>query len=400
MPVGTSRGRCAPAHAHILSPAAGDWRSRGAAPWRTLTGRGHFGFARKGSLALALACWFAGATLSAILNWQTPQVLLTYGSVFVVGAAIFVALSGLTFTRRDLDIAVAGLAAGALVPLIAGLLGFVAEWGMPDLPTAMSAYRDVVRMTLYEAATFGNRGNTAAFLVLLTPILMLTTLDGRRPLALRIFSAATLVVVACNLAILQVRAAFVAMTLATLCVWIFRFGIRRLPWLAAALASAWILFGAVDPEFGLRLSGQMMPVLTVDADGDTSVDQRLQAIGEGWQIFERHWLLGIGPGGALTRHTQDSAHQFQVQQAMEIGIFGLVGSTLFSLSVLWTLIRTLAFRRSDRDDLRFAMVIGPAAYVVYAMLANAAFNLGTLNVWTVLTVSMLALAPPLDANLS
>ena len=366
--------------------------------WRLASARYRFVFGHKGGLNVALGCWFAGATLSTILNWQTPEVLVTYTSVFVVGAAIFVGLSGVVLSADELDVAVIGLAAGALVPLVAGLAAFVAEWGTPDLPTALSAYRDVMRMALYEAATFGNRGNTAAFLVLLAPILLLTSIDPRKRGWLRAFCAVTLLLVACNLAILQVRAAFVALTVAVVCVWTFRLGVRRVPWLVAVLASAWFLFAAADPDFGLRLQEQMLPVLTVDTDADASVDQRVQAIEEGWRIFERNWAFGIGPGGALSKHPQDSAHQFQVQEAMEIGVLGLVGSTLFSISVLVALGRTMFRRRDPADEIRFAMLIGPASYVIYAILANVAMGFSSINVWTVLTASMLALAPPFDAR--
>jgi len=368
--------------------------------WRLASTESRFRFANKSGLAVALGCWFAGATLSAILNWQTPQVFVTYCTVFLTGAAIFVALSGVTLTEGAYEVAVAGLAAGALVPLVGGILAFFAEWGMPDIPTAMSAYRDVLRMSLYETATFGNRGNTAAFLVVLTPILLLTLLDARRRTSLRALCGLVLTLVACNLVILQVRAAFVALSFAVVCVWIFRLGARRLPVLVATLGIVWVVFATADPDFAARISGQMLPVLTVDTDADASVDQRVMAIQEGWHIFEQHWILGIGPGGALTKHPQDSAHQFQVQQAMEAGVLGLVGSSLFTLSVLFALGRTMMRRRGARDDLRFAMLIGPAAYVVYAIIANATLGFSTVNVWTVLNASMLALAPSFDSSAS
>lgn len=362
--------------------------------WRFLTGRLAFALSNERGIPIALGCWFVGATLSVILNWHTPQVLVTYCSVFVVGALVFGALYRVSLSPASLDVAIAGLALGAMVPLVAGLLAFAAEWGMPDLPTALSAYRDVLRMALYEAATFGNRGNTAAFLVLLTPVITLTVIDARKRLVLRLVCALTLALVVANLAILQVRAAFVALALALVCVWMFRLGVRRLPLLVASVAIAWASITAVDPDFGWRLRGEMVPVLIVDTESDASVEQRVQAIQEGWRIFERNWLLGIGPGASSSRHQQDSAHQFQVQQAMETGVLGLVGSTLFSLYVLIGLARSLVRRRAEIDDLRFALLIGPAAYIAYAVLANATLGFGTVNVWTVLTASMVALTPP------
>ncbi len=60
---------------------------------------------------------------------------------------------------------------------------------------------------------------------------------------------------------------------------------------------------------------------------------RTDAMKEGLGIANRHWLVGIGPGAALSLHTQTSAHQLQVQQFMETGVIGLVGSTLLALGV-------------------------------------------------------------------
>lgn len=355
--------------------------------------------ANKCGLTVGLACWFFGATLSCLLNWKTDEVLLTYCAVFLCGAAIFVALSGVSLSSAHLDIAIVGLAIGSMFPLINGLLAFAGEWGVPDMTTAVSAYKNVLRMHSYEEITFGNRGNTAAFIVILAPMLLSILLDKRKRRALRAFCAVTLIPVALNLLVLQVRAAFLTLLAALVIVWVFRCGIRRLPVLFMALVLGWLLLFKFQPEVGSMLTDEILPVITADTEGDTSVQGRADAIKEGWQIAERHWLLGIGPGGALTIHSRDSAHQFQVQQAMETGILGLIGATLFSFGVLAALFRTVVRgRRDEVNDIRFLLLIGPASYVTYSIMANAALNSGSLNTWTVLIASMLALMPPFSAR--
>jgi hypothetical protein len=331
-----------------------------------------------------------------ILNRHTPEVGITYVTVFVCGCAVFVALSGLTATTRSLDLAFVGLAIGSLVPMVIGLTTFVRDWGVPDVLTTVSAYRDVLRMASYESATFGNRGNTAAFLVILAPVLVSLLLDGRKRLALRALCAVTLLPLILNLIILQVRAAFVSLLVMLVLIWTFRFGVRRLPLLLIAVLVGWVALIRAEPDLEWMVSNQFLPVLTMDVDADTSVEGRVSAIGEGWHIALQNWAVGIGPGGALSRHSRDSAHQFQVQQAMETGILGLIGSTLFSLSVCFSLSRTMALRRDETNDMRFVLLVGPASYVLYAILANATLGFGGLNIWTVLIASMLALAPPFE----
>jgi hypothetical protein len=84
---------------------------------------------------------------------------------------------------------------------------------------------------------------------------------------------------------------------------------------------------------------------------------------------------------------------------METGILGFIGTTVFAIGVLIALGRTLARGRGDQtNDTRFMLLIGPAAYVVYALMANAALNNASLNTWTVLVASMLALAPPFETH--
>src|SRR4051794_23874765 len=102
------------------------------------------------------------------------------------------------------------------------------------------------------------------------------------------------------------------------------------------------------------MSERLQAAVTMDKVGDEAVQGRLDAMQEGWLIASQNWLLGIGPGAALTVHSRQSAHQFQVQQAMETGILGLLGVTLLSLGVWASVCRTLARGRDDAvNDTRF-----------------------------------------------
>jgi hypothetical protein len=351
---------------------------------------------RKGTdgVSAALACWFLGATAGTVANWNVDQVLLTYCSVFLAGAVVYVAIARAHLTDIQLEIGILGLVVGSLFPLIGGLHAFVQEWGVPDITTALDAYLNVARMQLYEQATFGNRGNTAAFIVIIAPLFLWIALDVSRRRIVRAICAVALVPVILNVVILGVRAELLTLLFALAVIWGFKLGIRRYPLFVAAFLLAVIAGVSYSPEVAMTMSDRLGPVMGVDTEDDKSLMERSESIWEGLAIAERNWQVGIGPGGALAIHSQTSAHQFQVQQFMETGVLGLIGSIGFSVAVLAMLaVTVISGEDGGANNIRFALIIGPASYVVYGLTANAALNVGYVNTWVVLTTSMLALTP-------
>jgi hypothetical protein len=345
-------------------------------------------------MVAGLACWMIGATLSAILNVGTDQVFLTYCSVFLAGAVIYVALSRTTVSAGSFDIALVGLALGSLVPLVGGIQAFVREWGSTEIHTVISAYQNLLRMELYEAATFGSRGNTATFVIIIAPLFLWTALDRSRGWLVRSVSAALMIPIAMNVLILEIRAAFIALLFAIAAVFGFKLGVRRYPIFAVALGIAVLLVVRYSPDIADTMSDRLRPIVTIDAVDDVSVMQRGEAIDEGLALAKRNWLLGIGPGASGTRHSQTSAHQLEVQEFMEIGVLGLVASALFSIGVLLMLVRTLAMGQDlGINNTRFALLIGPATFVVYGTFSNPTLNVGYVNTWVILVASMVALTP-------
>jgi hypothetical protein len=354
---------------------------------------------RKGTygVSAALACWFLGATVATVANWNVDQVLLTYSSVFLAGAVVYATLARARLTAIQLEIGILGLVGGSLFPLIGGLYAFVQEWGAPDITTALDAYLNLARMQLYEQATFGNRGNTATFIVIIAPLFLWVALDVSRRRIVRAICAAALIPVILNVVILEVRAGLLTLLFSLAVICGFKLGIRRYPLFVAAFLLAVTVGASYSPEVAMTISDRLRPVVRVDAEEDKSLMERSEAIWEGLAIAERNWQVGIGPGGALALHSQTSAHQFQVQQFMEAGVLGLIGSIGFSAAVLAMLAATV-IRGKDggSNNIRFALIIGPASHVVYGLTANAALNVGYVNTWTVLITSMLALTPGLE----
>ena len=105
--------------------------------WRGSISRNRVTGATKHGAVIGLGCWLMAATLSAIFNWQTDQVLFTYFVVFFCGALIYGALSGIALTRIGLDVAMAGFVIGSMFPLVAGLQAFGTEFGPPDASIAI-----------------------------------------------------------------------------------------------------------------------------------------------------------------------------------------------------------------------------------------------------------------------
>jgi hypothetical protein len=342
----------------------------------------------------AMAVWMAAATLSVAANSGRELVVATYCAVFLGGAAVYIALNGIGITRKELEIGAAGLVVGSLFPIMNGLWAFREEWGTTDLQVVLNAYLDNLRMLSFEEATYGNRGNTAAFLVIVAPLFIWISLDRRSSLLVRVACAVALAPVVMTLLILEVRAAFIVLIAATALIWGFKFGMRSYLLFGIGCAISIGLLVHYASDFSSTMSERLQPVVTLDTVQDSSAFERTEAIREGLRIGEQNWLAGIGTGGGLTVHSQTSAHQFLVQQLMETGVVGLIGSMALACGVFGILLKALVVGRDGgTNSIRFALIIGPATFFLYGMLANVSFNVGYVNTWTVLVASMLALVP-------
>jgi hypothetical protein len=249
-------------------------------------------------------------------------------------------------------------------------------------------------MGSYTEATFGNVGNTANLVVLVLPLYLWLLLKKNSRLGSRIFSAVMVVLLLATLVIVEERAALLAALVIAAVVFSFRltWG-RSLLYLAAACCAAGLLL-QVDIEATASVRQRFWAAVTVDSANDESVSERVDAIREGLAIGRNNWAFGIGPGAGLTTHSQTSAHQMFAQQFMECGILGLIGSIAVCASVFTALARSaLTADNDDRNQVRFGLLVGPAAYLINGIVANVTLSSSYLNVWTVLCATMLALAP-------
>jgi hypothetical protein len=357
---------------------------------------------------LPLLLCVAAATASSLVNYWTENVVETYIGGYFSAGLLFLAVLRYDWTRKDLDVLFFTLSLGSLIPMLSGLATYIAEWGIPDAETIVNAR---VTMSLfyldgYYDATFGNIQNTANFIVLVSPPLLALCLDHTRHPLLRGWFAIPLIFLVLNLLFIQARTGMTIFSLVALMLGApayVRFLCRK-PLLGIILTVVLVailvrLCNVVSEAFKLNERGDAVAVLyftqalTLDSDNDASVGDRFDAMAEGWRLFMDNWPFGIGPNARTSRHSHASAHQFNIEQGMELGVVGFLGSSLIMLAVFICFIRaTVARINGTPCSDYFILLLGPAAYMVYAVLASVALNVAYVNVWICVFAVFLALA--------
>jgi hypothetical protein len=80
---------------------------------------------------------------------------------------------------------------------------------------------------------------------------------------------------------------------------------------------------------GVRLFTYLIEVSnSATSTQDESTSERQQAIQIGWNMFLENPVLGVGPGLTLLKHPITSSHQFNINQAAELGFIGGIGEVL------------------------------------------------------------------------
>lgn len=345
-------------------------------------------------VSIGLGLLFVGAVTGLAWNFRADVVAMTFCSVFLSGLFVFVSLVRYPLEESDIHTIFVALSLGLMFPLMAGLQVFYQNWGIPDLSTVIAAHSSANGIQAYEEVTFGSRGNTASLLVLVGPPLLALLFDRRRVSWPKAIYALCLALIVVNLVILQQRAAIFICLVSIAFLWCFK--AKTVSSHILYLATGAVVLFAVttySPAVANLIDERFVPALTWDVDSDHSVSGRTEAIQEGVGLAVANLPFGLGPGSAVKVHSQGSAHQFNVQQGLENGVIGFLGSVVLSISALLLLIRAIsAGDRLPATRWRFIFAVGPASYLVHGVLANVAINFGWVNTWVVLFVGMLALA--------
>jgi hypothetical protein len=345
--------------------------------------------------ALGLAVCFAGFALisliSAAVNPRNDDTVVYWLAAYCSPLLIFIAVQSLVVDESFLLRCMAALTAGAMIPLAHGLVEYVVEWGIPTGTDLLISRYIEERMTGYMRATYGNTGNTAAYLALLLPAWI--GLCVRPALQLR-WRALFIVAAALGLLhvlIVQSRTLFLVLLLIIPCV-LFFFRIRLIWFAAVAAALAAII---VIPVLGVL---DQFSALTVGAitelDSDDSVVDRFDAMRFGIRSMLNLPAFGLGPANTFTENPYTTAHQYWIHQGSELGVWGFVLAVYLSL---WTLTRfgTLVLNRAPqmpRMAFMFVAAAGPAAYMLYGCIANMQLASSVVNSWIGICAAMLGLS--------
>lgn len=338
-------------------------------------------------LCLAGLALVAGASAFTVdpSKLTIAQWLGSYVSPFL----IYVGVQMTPFTRRLFAALWIAITVGALIVLFAGLVAYYIEWGVPTgLELLISRY-DAVRMSGYMEATFGNTGNTAAYLALLIPPWFAFLIGRDSKAGPRWLYLLALIIGIAHLLIVESRTLFLVL-IAVLPLLMYYCRLR----FAVAIGAFIIVVGAV--VLPVIDAGDRVLDLTVGAfegsGGDQSVSERSDAMRIGFKLMLESPALGVGPGNSVKANVYTSAHQYWVNQGAEIGVLGLVLSFVLSMIVFWRFISYVTRRSSHTlADFRFPGIAGAAAYMLYGCFANMPLADSAVNAWIGLFAIMLAL---------
>lgn len=337
---------------------------------------------------LTVGCVVSLASLA--LTDPTLDGAVLWASAYLSPVVVFTAVFACRLDERRAGQLVAVMALAAAVPLLRGLVEFYRAWGVPTGVEYLFARYDLQRMSGYMRATFGNTGNTAAYLSLVVPLCASACLRDAPSAWQRWIFRIVLTAAALNVLIVQSRTLFFVLVPSLLAVmYVHRTRFRRAlsALVVAAVATALPAFAALD---------QALELVVGVADGagsDQSAFERMEAIGYGWRLLLDHPGLGVGPGRSLGLNPYASAHQFWVQQGAEIGVFGLVWSVLLTVTVFiatWRVARQA--RGRARGSWQFTCIIGAATFLLYGAMANMALAESVVNAWVGMMAALLAVA--------
>ncbi len=302
---------------------------------------------------------------------------------------VYLGLQVTPFTRRLFVATWIAVTIGALIPLIAGIVAYYSEWGVPTGLELLTSRYDTERMNGYMRATFGNTGNTAAYLALLIPPWFAFLIARNASGGPRVLYVVALTVALAHVLIVESRTLFIVLiTVLPLVTYFYRvrfaFSIVGL-----IVASSLVLFPLLE-------AGDKALELTFGAFEGTSEDQslteRLEAMQIGLGLMFDNPALGVGPGNSAKVHIYTSAHQYWINQGEEIGVLGLILSVALSVAVFWRFFSCIQARSIGTfRDRGFPGIAGAAGYMLYGCMANMALSSTVVNAWIGLFAIMLAL---------
>jgi hypothetical protein len=327
--------------------------------------------------------------LSALANGGPELNWVTWLSSYVSPIVLYIGVRQYCDDTRFVRQAIVVILVASLLPLAHGLLRYYLEWGIPTGVELLLSRYYLFRMETYMAATFGNTGNTAAYLALVIPVALSACLTRFTGTALRWLAFTVVLVALLNAVIVQSRTLL----------WILLLGVPGILWfyrvrlvgitVAVAVAAGFFVLPFLE---ALDELAAMSTSVFGGSDVDNSVSERVEAMRFALRTMSDFPALGVGPGNNMLVNPHTSAHQFWLQQGSEIGMGGLVASFVMTAAIS---LRALViwWRRSGDEtrDLTFMCISGAALFMLYGVIANMALAITFVNTWIGLLAVLLAL---------
>ena len=223
--------------------------------------------------------------------------------------------------------------------LILFAVGYVALRGVIDFLTGHNLIKGE-RLHGSISGMMGNPNDLATNMVTFLPLAVVIAITRGRPVP-RIVAASFAVLMLATIVFTKSRAGLLGLAAAGL---VFIIEGRKLrPGLGVAVVVGALVAGPLMPSwFWVRLSS----ITDQSQDSTGSRQARKDVMWEGWQTFVDHPLTGVGAGQFVNYNPPDrltpwtETHNFLLQVAAEMGLFGLLGMLLllgFAFSaLLWS----------------------------------------------------------------
>ncbi len=343
-------------------------------------------------IEFSFVCWFVGATLSSINQWNINRTAVNYVSTFITLPILYHAARDMALSRKDLNVLFTALCLGTLPVLTISLYYYYKAFSVPSLLVLLLSRYDIPKMTGYREWTFGNTGNTAAFLMLTMFPVMMMFRSKENPKHLHRLYGFTFFLMCVHFVIIQSRVTFI-IALALLPVLIFLFSATTKQFLTritGLIVFFTVLIGilfATGSTGLITLLDRFQNAASANQEEDDSVRERVHSMVQGRRVFETHWEMGIGIGNTRDYILETAVHQFNLNQGTELGILGFIASILLCIG---TAARTAIFifeaKRKAWGWERLAFALGPFCYLVYGAIGNMPLNIGVINTWMSLLI--------------
>ena len=347
------------------------------------------------SLILLITIWvfFLAGTFSTIANFDTPGVVTAYMSRIVSIWLIALAFVNLRLGRQQNRLIYIAFAIGCLFPLILGVKAYYTSWGIPNISTVIMSHFDLNKMDQYFNQTFGNADNTSVFMGMAGLIFFCLLLNNRFYKSDLILFGLVFALLVINILILEVRTTIICFIFLSLVISYVRSRRFFLIYLLMIGGLFFILYILSPTDLSIFVKRIRMAMTWSSEGNDISAAERLDAMQIGWNVFKNHFILGVGPGASKYFISYSTAHQFNIQQGVELGVLGCIASIAICFLAIWQFIRlSFLYYLGKVEFEKLTFVAAPAFYFLYAIFSNPPLALGVVNTWICFAVIMLFLS--------